>query len=191
MENPIEYIHPEWISKFIELPKDGIQKLIKESNTKRKINKVIRNQLTPSGGTYTLHGSFVYQAIGKLDIIMVCVALLDIRCPDYLFISQYREKIKYFIGEQNLTQLTFYWKNGQSEPNTSPEDIIKHLTRYGVTIFETLFPDDLAWKIAKYYFPKGYTKITLSNSDHISLIIQLNKLLFKNENNTLQKNKIE
>ncbi|MII50020.1 hypothetical protein AIG44_24960 [Salmonella enterica subsp. enterica serovar Bredeney] len=118
-----------------------------------------------------------YRLILNINKVMLCAAIIELKCPSYLFIKDYADKLKDYLGEENFKQLSFIYNTytpclKKQHPFFGCENFIFDVTEYSSRLFNSIIIDDQYSFLAKIALPMTDNIIDTELSVHDLLRIQ-------------------
>ncbi|MBJ9239930.1 MULTISPECIES: type III secretion system domain-containing protein [Citrobacter] len=179
INHPLTLIHSDWITELTGISRLCYRNLIENNATRSQLNNVLKMKfqlITENMEDFFVDKSkLVYQIIGKAKILAISGALFEMKCPDYLFSGHYREHLINEMGYENVKQLSFFWKDGDSGAEYTNTNFCEKLLTYGSGNLEYIFCNEPLWEIVKYLLPKS-GEIKANNIDE-NFLNRLNRTL--------------
>ncbi|EAB4961849.1 hypothetical protein HQS73_004582 [Salmonella enterica] len=176
-------IHMDWYDTIIGI-KYKEKHTFKENLNKKNMHRILQYYLfkkkyLPNFFQFQENYAW-YRLVLNINKVMLCAAIIELKCPSYLFIKDYADKIKDYLGEENFKQLSFIYNTYGTKTKKHPffgyENFIFDLTEYGSRLFNSIIIDNPHSVLAKIALPM--TDSCIDTELSINDLLRIQKFIY-------------
>ncbi|EBY6849572.1 hypothetical protein D5952_14105 [Salmonella enterica subsp. enterica] len=120
---------------------------------------------------------FLLKSLPNLERLITFSGLVLLKCPDYLYLKEYRTLLMSFFSNDQLNQLHIFWLGGNNEPCFDSDLFLKALFSAGMFAINVELRECRLWPLIAFTLPVSQLVIPVDSTGVFKRIKRMERFL--------------
>lgn len=121
----------------------------------RQLRKALAWRWPKEGANLTQKHRDWLSWLPDLSRLVLALGVMQLSCPDYLLLAEYRNALMPHLDTQTLNQLAGIWQGPARQPAFAPEGLLNGALEMGIRLFSHQNEQDWVWNMVRHTLPAG------------------------------------